>query len=151
MTTNPFRCQTGGIICTVNSRFTVTMSTDDCALSTPLPAQLTARTMLKAMCPHRNVGHGTIVFGARWTYSNWLAVAVNAHPLPSSTPGPAYALTCSVNTRNAFKYRNITLSFHDATSTNGGFNRILWSNGPCIPTHTSTITVVLFAVSAAGP
>ena len=151
MVTNTFRYRPGGVISTGNSRFTVIAATGDCSLWTLIPAHITDGTMVQAMCPHGEVGQGTIVFEARWTCSNWLAMAIGARYLSSSTPGTPFALTCSVDTRNAFEYHNVALRFQNATSPGSSFNKMLFSQGTCVPEHASSIIDTLFAISAPGP
>lgn len=121
MVSNPVSCSQGGRV-TVNSDGTITATSDDGLCSTRSLSAVddtqTGGLMAKAICATGEPGQATIVLGGINAFARWLAVAVNDPDRPfedQDAVGYRYAITCKLDARDVFRYREVTLSLLDST------------------------------------
>lgn len=123
MTSNPFSCHTGGKVSyKTGTAAPITITSDDgsCKVQSYGSVQepeVHGAIMAKGICATGDPGQATIVMGATGAYARWLAVAINYPDRPKEDEdvpeGYTFAVTCRIDARNSFRYRNVTLSFQD--------------------------------------
>jgi len=158
MRKNPITCRRGGTITLGSSQMNLTSSDGWCNYSAPFPFYnpLTDNTMASIMCAHGEVGQGTIVIGASGSYVIWLASFLNDHDYPQPPDGGvwdgyAYVVTCTVDARDVWEYRTVTLNLQNSNTSDPSYARSLQGHEPCYPTPgTSAINDGLIATSAAA-
>ena len=112
--------------------------------------------MASVMCAHGEVGQGTIVMGASGSYVIWLASFLNDHDYPRPTDGGdwagyTYAVICTVDARDFWEYRTVTLNLQNSNASDPSYARSLQGHEPCYPIPgTSAINDGLIATSAAA-
>ncbi|KAF3930624.1 hypothetical protein ABW19_dt0205550 [Dactylella cylindrospora] len=86
--------------------------------------------MQKTMCAHDEIGRGTIVVGAEGGYAHWLAVSVgDTEGAPPTAAGEVYVVTCTVDTRDVFEYREVSLLLRNKDTSQTRYMRFLNSTG----------------------
>jgi hypothetical protein len=93
----------------------------------PLKHQL----VVKHMCTHDEVGQGTMVMGAVGQYAYFLAASINdvANAPTPSLQSSKYVLSCTVDARDIFEYRVVTLDLQASNSSGARYARLLKSTG----------------------
>ncbi|KAH8653208.1 hypothetical protein BGZ60DRAFT_419748 [Tricladium varicosporioides] len=82
--------------------------------------------MIKTMCPHHEIGQGTMVIGASGGYAHWLAVALDdTANAPKAAVGSTYAITCTVDARSVFEYREVSLLLQNRDASQSRYMRFL--------------------------
>ena len=123
MIRNPIRCRRGGTIRLSSSWFNVTSDDGLCQYNRLFSGRnLTVQqTMVKHMCPHGEVGQGTMIIAAIGGYAHWLSFAIDDEEhAPVIPPGGAsiastkYAITCTVDSRGTYEHRNVELNLRAA-------------------------------------
>lgn len=126
LVSNPVSCHIGGTVNYTSGRTgPVTVYSDDkvCSFGSlnNVTNPETSSIMVKGTCATGDPGQATIVLGATNKYARWLALAINYPDRPSednNVPlGYTFAVTCHIDTRTAFAYREVTLSLQDASQT----------------------------------
>ena len=118
MTSNPVSCQAGGTLYLGSTYLSVLSVDGSCNITGALslnPAD--GNTMAKYLCPYLDVGQATIVFGATGGYAGALGLAVGDKEewiLANETTYAGiyslqYAITCTMDVRSAWGFRNVTL------------------------------------------
>jgi hypothetical protein len=153
MRQNPITCRPGGTVSLGSYQMNLTSSDGLCFYPAEFPFfdPLKDNTMASIMCAHGQVGQGTIVMGASGGYTRWLAASLNdaAHVPPN--PGATYVVTCTVDTRDVWEYRTVTLNLQSSNASGSSYARSLLGHEPCHPTPgTNAIDEVLIATSAAA-
>jgi hypothetical protein len=155
MTRNPVTCRPGGTVTLGAYQMNLTSSDGLCQYEAEYywANPLIQNAMGSIMCAHGEIGQGTIVLGATKHYIQWLAGAVddtaNAHD--DSVNGSTYAVTCTVDTRDVWEYRTVTLNLQNSHTSGSSFARSLVGHEPCDPAPgTNAIDDVLIATSAAA-
>lgn len=122
MTGTPVSCNKGGSV-EVNDNNTITATSEDgrCSvMSSSSVSDPTAKNLMaKRICPKGDPGQATIVLGGINEYAKALAAAINDQNRPykdsdAFDPGYRYAITCEVDARNVFRYREVILSLQDS-------------------------------------
>ncbi|CAM1509645.1 Fc.00g033840.m01.CDS01 [Cosmosporella sp. VM-42] len=86
--------------------------------------------MIKTMCAHGEIGQGTMVIGAEGGYAHWLAVNVgDLANAPPTQAGSTYVVTCTVDARNSFEYREVSLLLRNTNATQTRYMRYLNATG----------------------
>jgi hypothetical protein len=123
MVSNPVVCAAGGSVnYSPGQQSPIIVQSDDGSCSAEsineITSPETSSVMVKAICATGEPGQATIVLGATGAYARWLAVAINYPDRPfedTDVPqGYKFAVTCTMNARSAFRYKEVTLSFQDA-------------------------------------
>lgn len=120
MPSNPVSCHRGGDL-KQNQAGTVTATSDDglcsaTSLNTVKDWQ-TGNVITKAICAKGDPGQATIVLGGLGAYGKWLAVALNDPDRPyedEDSAGFTITITCNLDARDVFRYRQVTLSLQDS-------------------------------------
>ncbi|KAH7190154.1 hypothetical protein DER44DRAFT_753402 [Fusarium oxysporum] len=133
MTSNPVSCHAGGTVSWAsrgNTKVQVTSDDETCDAISPGcetfndPSQ--EDVMVKKICPGEKPGQATIVLGGTYAFGFWLSFAMNDPNRfckdrdPDTVGGGcfrvgySYAVTCHVDVRNVFSYREVTLNFQDS-------------------------------------
>jgi hypothetical protein len=118
MTSNPVSCQAGGSLRLGTNSLTVISADGSCNITGALatdPAQ--GNTMASELCTRGAVGQTTILFGATGGYAGWLGLSVGdikAWEEGNRTANADnfslhYAVTCTVDVRPTYTFRNVTL------------------------------------------
>jgi len=82
--------------------------------------------MLKTMCAHDAIGQGTMVVGAAGGYAHWLAVSVgDTVHAPPAAASSTYVVTCTVDARNVFEYREVSLLLRNKDASQTRYMRFL--------------------------
>jgi len=148
MIKNPVSCRIGGQV-NIQSHL-VSATSDDglCTIAQEMPFfdPYYNATMSKGICTYGQVGQAKIVLGATRGYTTWLAISIgdagfNPDTNVNPPPGTTYAVTCDVDTRDAFDFRTIALSLHNTgvssdSSSKSRFGRVLSAlpdNNGCSP------------------
>ncbi|KAF4495274.1 hypothetical protein FAGAP_8603 [Fusarium agapanthi] len=86
--------------------------------------------LLKTMCTHGEIGQDTMVIGAEGEFAHWLAVSVNdtETALPSP-PGSTHVVTCTVDARDVFEYREVSLQLRSTDVKQNHYMRYLEATG----------------------
>lgn len=120
MISNPVSCRRGGSV-VVNTDGTITSTSGDGKCSAQsiraVSDDQTDGLMAKAICAHGEPGQATIVLGGINAFARWLAVAVNEPDRPiedEDAIGYRYTITCDIDVRNVFRFRNVTLALRDS-------------------------------------
>lgn len=154
MSQNPITCRRGGTISLGSYQMNLTSSDGLCFYPAEFPFfdPLKENTMASVMCAHGQVGQGTIVMGASGVYTEWLAASLNdAAHAPPPKPGATYVVTCTVDTRDVWEYRTVTLNLQNSNASGSSYARSLLGHEPCHPTPgANAIDEVLIATSAAA-
>lgn len=135
MKSNPISCRTGGKIKLATHWFNLTSDDGLCQHNHYFSGRdpTVSQTMVKSMCTHGDVGQGTMVIAASGGYAHWLAVSIGdeAHAPSTSIPvgSATYIVTCTVDTRNIYEHRLVTLDLRASNSTGTRYSRFLKSNG----------------------
>jgi hypothetical protein len=135
MKSNPISCRTGGAIKLATHWFNLTSDDGLCQYNRYFSGRdpTASQTMVKSMCTYGDVGQGTIVIAASGGYAHWLAVTIGdeAHAPSTSIPvgSATYMVTCTVDTRNIYEHRLVTLDMRASNSTGTRYSRFLKSNG----------------------
>ncbi|KAJ4129432.1 hypothetical protein NW765_016305 [Fusarium oxysporum] len=129
MTSNPVSCQAGGTVSWAsrgNTNVQVTSDDETCNATSPEALNDPSREaiMVKEICPGEKPGQATIVLGGTHAFGFWLSFAMNdpnrfCKDRDPDTEGCfhvgySYAITCRVDVRNVFSYREVTLNFQDS-------------------------------------
>jgi hypothetical protein len=154
MIQNPISCRPGGtMMLTGNYQATLFSSDGKCNNTANFMTNtLQDSVMLSRICPHDELGQGTIILGASWIYAHDLALSVgdiaNApHPVNGST----YAVTCTVDARHVFESRTVTLNLQAMNISESDYTRALVSEGGCDMSFTPDVDDVLMGIAAAAP
>jgi len=85
-------------------------------------------------------------------YGNNLARSIGDVSAAADTSLATYAVSCTVDTRDVFEYRSVTLTFQNSNTTQSSYAMLLVGQDPCSATspESSSIGDVLFATSAAA-
>lgn len=155
MRQNPISCYPGGAVNVDESSQQVSVVSADgrCSYTGSFLLSITQNSvMVKKMCPHDDVGQGTIVLGATMAYANNLARSIGDMSAAANTSLATYAVSCTVNTRDVFEYRMVTLGLQNSNTTQSNYARSLSGQESCFPNspESSSIGDVLFATSAAA-
>ena len=164
MRKNPITCRRGGTITLGPSQMNLTSSDGRCKHKAELPfySPLTDNTMASAMCAYGEVGQGTIVMGASGSYVKWLASFLGDYHYPHPTDdgdmgnggdwaGYSYVVTCTVDARDVWEYRTVTLILQNPDTPDQSYARALQGHEPCFPIpETSAINECLIGTSAAA-
>lgn len=148
MVKNPISCHRGGAI-EVDSATEATVISDDGMCSYTEQFLLNpedSSVMVMQMCSHGDVGQGTIVLGAIRYYAYWLAISIVD---TANSNASTYTVTCSVDTRDVYEYRMVTLGLQNPNISESSYSRTLIGQDPCIP-EVSTIDDILISTSAAA-
>jgi hypothetical protein len=135
MKINPISCRTGGTIKLATHWFNLTSDDGLCQYNRYFSGRdpTASQTMVKGMCTHGDVGQGTMVIAASGGYAHWLAITIGdeAHAPSTSIPvgSATYMVTCTVDTRNIYEHRLVTLDMKASNSTGTRYSRFLKSNG----------------------
>jgi hypothetical protein len=167
MQSNPIQCQPGGNVTVVSDHNLTVISADgDCLYHAYYPSRNLAldSAMVNSMCvtgfnsnsnKTESIGLATIVFGAftdpegKTPFASHLARALNdENKTVGLAGGSTYAVTCTVNPRNSFDYRMVTLDLQAIERKNGSKYAYYLSGGePCTPVQ-ETISNTLFVTAA---
>ncbi|KAL5345655.1 hypothetical protein ACLOAV_009409 [Pseudogymnoascus australis] len=133
ITKNPISCRPGAAISLSSTWFNVTSNDGLCELNryTPSRNPLQRQLVVKSMCTHDDVGQGTMVMAATNQYAHWLAVAINddANAPPTGSASSKCALSCTVDTRDVYEYRQVTLQLQLSKDSTSRIARFLTSTG----------------------
>jgi hypothetical protein len=153
MQQNPISCRKGGTVSVDLSSSSISVSSADGLCSYTEQHVLNPATysssMIMKMCTHGEVGQGTIVLGAVGRNSFSLAGTIGDISFLNSGNGSSYVVTCTVDTRNVYIYRTVTLTLQISNVSESSYARTLQGYEPCIP-RTWTIGTDLIATSAAA-
>jgi hypothetical protein len=137
MKQNPITCRPGGKVSASTSWLNVTADNGLCSINHQFSNRNLTRqqTMVKRMCPHGDVGQGTIVMAAVGGYAHWLAYSIDdidhapaIPPVTAPATNARYAITCTVDARNIYEYREVILNLAATESTGTRNTRFLYSN-----------------------
>ena len=140
MKRNPIHCVPGGKVGFKKLWFNITSQDGKCSTQRQYTDNQWDRwngegSMLKEFCPGNTVGQGTIIFGAHGGYAHWLAQSINDWKrAPPTKNTSTYVITCSVDARDIFEYRNISLVMQNGgISSHSRYSRLVSATGePCI-------------------
>lgn len=162
MEKTPFQCQRGGTLeVGGEDNQTLTAFSADGQCNSSLPFYFvnvtTTSAQINFVCTadgENSIGQGTVVM-AGINNVEWLAAGINdpygqwvaEHPTPEET----YVITCQMDTRDIFSYREVVLDLQGSkVFSEINFARILSSTGrECKPVE-PTISNILFAEAAAA-
>jgi hypothetical protein len=116
MNTNPISCHVGGMVDTSGGGGLIVVTSSDgaCSVSAGAGYNLSVDSiMAKGMCTYGEVGQATIILGATFWYAWWLALAIGKPFGSDPHSSDTFAVTCNVDARDVFRYRNVTLSLQD--------------------------------------
>lgn len=164
MRQNPITCRRGGTITLGSSQMNLTSSDGKCEHEAQILSYspLTDNTMASVMCAHGEVGQGTIIMGASGSYVKWLASFLGDHDYPHPTDegdmgnggdwaGYSYVVTCTVDARDVWEYRTVTLTLQNPDASDPTYARSLGGHELCYPSPgTSAINECLVGTSAAA-
>jgi hypothetical protein len=164
MRKNPVTCRRGGTITLGSSQMNLTSSDGRCKHEAELPFYnpLTDNTMASTMCAHGEVGQGTMVMGTSGSYVKWLASFLGdfhyPHPKDEGDMGGggdwagySYVVTCTVDARDVWEYRTVTLTLQNPDASDPSYARSLQGQEPCYPLpETNAIHDCLIGTSAAA-
>lgn len=137
MVRNPISCHPGGTIVWGTQWLNVSADDGHCSAARRFSEAEFAHyysggggVMLKTMCAHGEIGQGTMVIGAEGGYAHWLAVSVNdTARAPPTAPGSTYVVTCTVDARGAFEYREVSLQLRGTGAAQNRYMRYLKATG----------------------
>jgi hypothetical protein len=160
---NPVQCSIAGNTTVVNDQqLSVTSPDGSCSYTGTYPFRNLTRDSVMAswLCSKGNsttdeIGLGTIVFGAftdpngQQPWASDLAGTMNDQTANvGRAGGSTYAVTCTINPRNVFTYRTVTLNVQAGKIKEGSNYTYYLSGGePCTPIY-PTISNILFVTAA---
>jgi hypothetical protein len=150
MTKNPVSCRTGGTVNVSNNSLIATSDDNICTIKGRFPFfdPLTKNTMTKDQCTYGEVGQAKIVLAGTNHYGPWLSTAMGD---PATLP-ETYVITCDVDTRDVFAFRNVTFSSQTSSSnTTTTFARRLeatFGGNECSPPSDYGSNTGLLAIAA---
>jgi hypothetical protein len=150
MTKNPVSCRTGGTVNVSNNSVIATSDDNICSIKGFFPFfdPLTKNTMTKDQCTYGEVGQAKIVLAGTNHYGPWLSTAMGD---PATLP-ETYVVTCDVDTRDVFAFRNVTFSSQTSGSnTTTTFARHLdatFGGNECSPPSDYGSNTGLLAIAA---
>lgn len=154
MARNPITCHRGGSVTLEERRMYVRSSDGLCSWEADYIGlnPFSRNAMASGMCAHGQVGQGTIVLAATKHYIQWLAGALgNTTNIPEASNGSSYAVTCTVDTRDVWEYRKVTLNLQNSDNSGSTFARSLAGHESCSPAPgTNAIDDILIATAAAA-
>jgi hypothetical protein len=164
MRINPTACRRGGTITLGSSQMNLTSFDGRCTHDAEFPFYnpLTDNTMASKMCAYGEVGQGTIIMGASGSYVKWLASFLGDYDYPHPTPegdlgnggdwaGISYVVSCTVDARDVWEYRTVTLTLQDPETSDPSYARSLQGDEPRDPIPwTSAINECLIGSSVAA-
>ena len=117
MTKNPVSCRAGGTANVSTHSLIATSDDNSCSIEGLFPYfdPLTNSTMTKGQCTYGEVGQAKIVLAGTNRYGSWLSTAMGDPPSTIANLLETYVVTCDVDTRDVFAFRNVTFS----TQTSG--------------------------------
>ena len=150
MIKNPITCHRCGTVFPESKMIRVTSENELCNhnASFPLANPLLDNVMAKKMCTHGAVGQGTMVFGATGIYAKYLANSVGNKTQGTNS---TYAISCSVNVRDIFEFRDVKLRFlvpDDYFGPGYWYARVLEGGEKCTPVN--TVDDAYFGITAAA-
>jgi hypothetical protein len=126
MTSNPIQCNT--VQATYLEGTLTVHGYSNCSLVTNV---INTGNSAGILCTHGSLGQATVVIGTIYPMSMFLAESIGdlkwlryAEGATSSTlDGTAYGVTCTVDTREAFKYQNVTFKLQVNNESIGTYSR----------------------------
>jgi hypothetical protein len=154
MEQNPISCRKGGFVSVDLASSSISVSDDNISCSYTEQHLLNPATyptsMIMKMCPHGEVGQGTIVLGAVGRNSLSLAGAIGDFSFfNSGNTDSSYVVTCQVDTRHVYGYRKVILELQATNVSESSYSRALVGYDACTP-KVWTIGTDLIATSAAA-
>ncbi|KAK4221723.1 hypothetical protein QBC38DRAFT_491523 [Podospora fimiseda] len=139
MRRNPIFCRTGGTVTLTNNTFKIVSDDGLCTFTRRFSSRnpREKQTMVKHMCPHSEVGQGTIVIAASGGYAHWLAVGINdvVNAPPTNIPvyKAIYSISCTVDARDVYEHKMVQLDLRASDGRDGGarYTRFLSSGERC--------------------
>ncbi|KAG7409414.1 hypothetical protein Forpe1208_v011782 [Fusarium oxysporum f. sp. rapae] len=137
MARNPISCHPGGSIVWQSQWLNISADNGHCNAARRFSEAEFAHyysggggVMLKTMCAHGEIGQGTMVIGAEGGFAHWLAVGVNdTNGAPPAAPGSTYVVTCTVDARDVFEYREVSLQLRSTDAEQNRYMRYLKATG----------------------
>jgi hypothetical protein len=154
MTKNPVSCRAGGTVNISNHSLTVTSDDNSCSFEGLFLFfdPLTNSTMAKGQCTHGEVGQARIVLAGTNYYGPWLSTAMGDPASTIANLPETYVVTCDVDTRDVFAFRNVTFSSQTSGSnTTTTFARRLeatFGGNECSPPSDYGSNAGLLAIAA---
>jgi hypothetical protein len=153
MTKNPVSCRAGG---TVNVSYNSLIATSDdnsCSIEGLFPFfdPLINNTMTKGQCTYGEVGQAKIVLAGTNYYGPWLSTAMGDPASTIANLRETYVVTCDVDTRDVFAFRNVTFSSQTSGSNTTTFARHLdatFGGNECSPPSDYGSNIGLLAIAA---
>jgi len=123
MTKNPVSCRAGGTVNVSTHSLIATSDDNSCSVKGLFPYfdPLTDNTMTKGQCTYGEVGQAKIVLAGTNYYGPWLSTAMGDPASTIANLRETYVVTCDVDTRDVFTFRNVTFSAQTSGSNNATF------------------------------
>lgn len=154
MTKNPVSCRAGGTVNVSNNSLIATSDDNICSVKGLFPFfdPLTTNTMTKGQCTYGEVGQAKIVLAGTNYYGPWLSTAMGDPASTIAKLPETYVVTCDVDTRDVFAFRNVTFSSQTSGSnTTTAFARRLeatFGGNECSPPSDYGSNTGLLAIAA---
>jgi hypothetical protein len=155
MTKNPVSCRAGGTVNVSNNSLIATSDDNICTIKGlffPFFDPLTNNTMTKGQCTYGEVGQAKIVLAGTNYYGPWLSTAMGDPASTIANLRETYFVTCDVDTRDVFAFRNVTFSSQtSASNTTTTFARRLdatFGGNECSPPSEYGSNTGLLAIAA---
>lgn len=159
MKKSPVSCRVGGTMNVYDYALAATSDDGLCSWvsNSTFFNPITTNMMAKGLCTHGNIGQATIILAGTDSYAYWLATAIGDTSLggrnqTGSLHGARFVVTCDVDTRDVYEFRNVTLRLQNPDpSVSAAFGRTLAATpdaSPCQPPADYGPDIGLLAIAA---
>lgn len=161
MKKSPVSCRVAGSMTAFADGILATSDNKLCSIrSNNTVGSASGARMAKGLCTHGSVGQATIVLAGTSGYAFWIATAIgdsslDAREKAGTLTGAQFVVTCDVDTRDVYEFRNVTLRLQNPDrSVSAAFGRTLAitpDSSPCQPPANYGPDLGLVATTAVAP